>query len=91
MSGTPTQAGTFSFTIQAADSFNTATQQFDLVIAPAAKAKPSGNGSDGCAARADKRINRALALAALVALLGVGFLGRRGSRRRRHSSDAAVR
>jgi hypothetical protein len=83
VSGTPTQDGTFSFTIQAADSLNTATQQFDLLIQPAPTSNPPGNdnSNSGCTlaaggiARATP--GSALALGALVLLLGLLGAGRR--------------
>jgi hypothetical protein len=83
ITGTPTAEGAHIFTIQAADSLNTATQQFDLLIQPAPASNPPGGakGDSGCTLAsslgAGSLVNPPLALGALVLLLGLLGAGRR--------------
>jgi hypothetical protein len=76
ITGAPTQAGMFTFTIQAVDNFTTATQSYDIQIYPAAPpVDPAPDGDSGCsvssATHSLSHANRALALAALVLLVGI--------------------
>jgi hypothetical protein len=78
ITGTPAQDGAFNFTIQAVDSFTTVTQVYDLQIYPAAPPvdpAPNGDSDSGCSVSSEthslSHANRALALAALVLLVGI--------------------
>jgi hypothetical protein len=78
ITGTPTQAGAFNLTIQAADSFSTTTQAYDIQIYPAAPPVdpvPKGDGDSGCtvsSAPHSSHANCALALA--LAALASAFV-----------------
>jgi hypothetical protein len=70
-SGTPTQDGMFTFTIQAADSFNTAAQAYDLQIYPAPPPNPQSSDStsaSGCTTGTSPGSRLAALVATLAAL-----------------------
>src|SRR5690606_22225667 len=79
ITGTPTQAGLFNFTVQAADAQDTATQTYNLRIKPPNLPPPGTDtgGEAGCTIgmaysgqHTSSPANNALALAALALLIG---------------------
>ncbi len=77
ITGTPTQDGMFTFTIQAADNFTTTAQAYAIQVYPAPPPPPDNDpgGDSGCAVSG--RHHTHLAIACLIALLAFSGIRRR--------------